>query len=237
MLAYRCGGLFPRRPTSNFLLNEEDNMKQVELLLTENVDNLGIVGDVVKVRAGYARNFLFPRLLATQPTPGAIKRLASRRVEVEKEMKKLRADREAVFARMEKLEITIMRSSNDQGILYGGVTQHEIAQAIRAEGYPIDDRHVRIGEQIKRLDTYMIPVVLDNDLRTEVKLWVVSDKPREALDGDQQAEVEAAPVEEKKEKKSRKAREEEAAAAAPTPAAAEEKAEKSAKKGKKSKGE
>ncbi len=205
-------------------------MKQIELLLTDNVDNLGIVGDVVKVRAGYARNFLLPRALATKPTPGAIKRLSARRAVVEKEMKKLRGDREALFARMEKLEITMLRSANDQGILYGGVSQHEIAEALRAEGYPIEDRHVRIGEQIKRLDSYMIPVVLDADLRTEVKLWIVSDKPREELDGDEQpAEAEAAPVEEPK-KKSRKAREEEAAEEAP--AAAEVEKPKKGKKGK-----
>ncbi len=206
-------------------------MKQIELLLTENVDNLGIVGDVVKVRAGYARNFLLPRLLATKPTPAAIKRLSARRAEVEKELKKIRAEREGIFARLEKLEITMLRSANDQGILYGGVSQHEIAQAMRAEGYAIEDRHVRIGEQIKRLDSYTIPIVLDADLRTEIKLWVVSDKPREDLDGETQpAEVEAAPAGdggEKKERKSRKPKAEATEEAAP--AEAEEKPKKSRK--------
>jgi len=204
-------------------------MKQIELLLTDNVDNLGIVGDVVKVRPGYARNYLLPRALATKPTPSAIKRLSTRRVEVEKEMKKLRSEREAVFARMEKLEITILRSANDQGILYGGVTQHEIALAMQAEGFAIEDRHVRIGEQIKRLDSYMIPSVLDADLRADIKLWVVSDKPREELE---EAPAEAAPAEgEKKEKKPRKAKAEATDEAAP--AAEEEKP----KKGKKAKAE
>jgi large subunit ribosomal protein L9 len=205
-------------------------MKQIELLLTENVDNLGIVGDVVKVRPGYARNFLLPRALATKPTPGAIKRLSTRRAEVEKELKRLRADREATFARMDKLEITIQRSSNDQGILYGGVSQHEIAEAIRAEGYAIDDRHVRIGEQIKRLDTYMIPVVLDADMRTEVKLWVVSDKPREQLEAEAVAEpvVEEAPKE-KKPKKGKAEREAEKAAEAEAAANAEGKPKKGEK--------
>jgi len=204
-------------------------MKQIELLLTDNVDNLGIVGDVVKVRSGYARNYLLPRALATKPTPSAIKRLSTRRVEVEKEMKKLRSEREAVFARMEKLEITILRSANDQGILYGGVTQHEIALAMQAEGFAIEDRHVRIGEQIKRLDSYMIPIVLDADLRADIKLWVVSDKPREELE---EAPAEAAPAEgEKKEKKPRKAKAEATDEAAP--AAEEEKP----KKGKKAKAE
>jgi len=183
-------------------------MKQIELLLTDNVDNLGIVGDVVKVRPGYARNYLLPRGLGAKPTPGAIKKLAARRSEVEKELKKQRAEREATFARMEKLEITIQRSSNDQGILYGGVSQHDIAEALRAEGYNVDDRHVRIGEQIKRLDTYTIPVVLDADMRAELKLWVVSDKPREQLEAEGQ--VAEAVAEEPKDKKGKKAKGEKA---------------------------
>ncbi|MEX2215896.1 MAG: 50S ribosomal protein L9 [Phycisphaeraceae bacterium] len=187
-------------------------MKTISLLLTETVDNLGIVGDVVEVRPGYARNFLLPRNLATTPTKGAIKALSSRRAVVEKEMKVLRGEREAIFEKLKGHEITILRSANDQGILYGGVSQHEIAEALRADGFAIDDRAVRIGEQIKRLDSYHIPIALDADLKCEIKLWVVSDKPREDLDGEKAGEAEAeaaAPVapgeaEEKPARKSRK---------------------------------
>ncbi len=205
-------------------------MKVLELLLTENVDNLGIVGDVVKVRSGYARNFLLPRALAAKPTPGAIKRLAKRRAEVEKELKVIRGQREAVFAKLEKFELTMMRSANESGILYGGVSQHDIAQALRNEGLAIEDRFVRIGEQIKRLDTYQIPIVMDTDLKTEIKLWIVSDKPREELAADAAAapaEAEA-PAEGKKKRKEK----EKAEKAEGEPAEAEAKP-----KGKKDKGE
>lgn len=170
-------------------------MKMIELLLTENVDNLGIVGDVVKVRPGYARNFLLPMGKATQPTPGNIARLAERRKQVEAEMKVLREQQEAMVTKLEGLELTIQRSANDQGVLFGGVSQHDIAEAIRAEGFAVEDRHVRIGEQIKRLDTYTVPIVIANDLKTEIKLWVVSDKPAEELEADEaegEAEVEVA---------------------------------------------
>lgn len=166
-------------------------MKQIQLLLTENVDNLGIVGDVVKVRPGYARNFLLPRGIATQPTPGNIKRLAVRRAEVEAQLKLQRAAIEALFEKLKNHELTIQRSANEQGVLFGGVSQHDITEALRAEGLHVEDRMVRIGQQIKRLDTYHIPVVLASDLKTEIKLWVVSDKPTEAL-----AAEEAKPAEE-----------------------------------------
>lgn len=165
-------------------------MKQIELLLLDNVDNLGIVGDVVKVRPGYARNFLLPRALASKPNPGAIKRLAERRAQVEAELKARREEQTKIIERLEGHEITMQRAANDQGILYGGVSQHEVAEALRAEGFALEDRFVRIGDQIKRLDSYTIPIVIDRELKTEIKLWVVSDKPAEEL------EAEAAPAEE-----------------------------------------
>jgi len=153
-------------------------MKQVELLLLDNVSNLGIIGDVVKVKPGYARNYLLPHGLATTPSDAAIARLAERRAEVAAEMAKIRTEHEALIEKINEFEITLERSANEQGVLYGGVTQHEIAQALRDAGFEmIEDRHVRIGDQIKRLDTYPIPVVIDKDLKAEVKLWVVSDKP------------------------------------------------------------
>lgn len=158
--------------------------RNIELLLVENVDNLGIVGDVVKVRPGYARNFLLPRGLATKPTPNAIKKLAERRAQVEAELKQRRLALEALTEKLEGYELTIKRSANEQGVLFGGVSQHEIAQALRDDGLAVEDRHVRIGESIKRLDSYMIPVVLAVDLKTEIKLWVVRDGP--SPDADQE---------------------------------------------------
>jgi hypothetical protein len=103
------------------------------------------------------------------------------------------------------------------------VSQHDISEGLRAEGLPVEDRMVRIGQQIKRLDTYTIPVVLAGDLKTEIKLWVVSDKPLEqqeqpAAPADGAAEG-AAPESEGEAKPRKKAKAEagaeEAAAAAP----------------------
>lgn len=165
-------------------------MKQVELLLLETVDNLGIVGDVVKVRPGYARNYLLPHGLATTPTPAAVARLAERRAKVEAEMRARRQQQEQLIEKLTGYELTLQRAANEQGVLFGGVSQHDIAESLRAEGFAVEDRYVRIGEQIKRLDSYIIPIVIDKDLKTEIKLWVVSDKPAEEL------QVEAASTEE-----------------------------------------
>ncbi len=152
--------------------------KSVKLLLTENVDNLGIVGDVVSVRTGYARNYLLPRSLARKPTDKAIAALAQRRAEVERELAELRRQLEEVVKKMKGAEVTIERSCNDNGWLYGSVTQREISEALHKAGFPqVQDRHVRIGSAIKRIDTYEIPIQFDTDLKTEIKLWVVADRP------------------------------------------------------------
>ena len=155
-----------------------------QLLLTENVDKLGIVGDHVDVKAGYARNYLLPRGLAQEPTEEAIKALAKRREEVQKEMARIRASQEQMIEKLSEFELSMERSANEQGVLFGGVSQHDIAEALREEGFNVEDRHVRIGEQIKRLDSYTIPIVIAQDLKTEIKLWVVSDKPAEDLEAE-----------------------------------------------------
>src|SRR5262245_4616947 len=116
--------------------------KKIKLLLTKTVENLSIVGDIVKVRPGFARNFLLPQALAEQPTPIKIERLKEAREAALAELAKLRTDRESLVARMKDVAIAIQRSCNDQGILYGSVTQRDISDALIAAGYPVDIRAV-----------------------------------------------------------------------------------------------
>ncbi|NBC11194.1 MAG: 50S ribosomal protein L9 [Planctomycetes bacterium] len=174
--------------------------RYLELLLVENVDNLGIVGDVVKVKPGYARNYLLPRGLAEPPTDEKIAALAERRAQIEAELAQLAEQQKALIERLENYELTLERATNDAGALYGGVSQHDVAQALRDEGFEVEDRFVRIGEQIKRVDTYHIPIVISKDLKTEIKLWVVSDRPLDLdetgpAEGEEERETEALPVE------------------------------------------
>lgn len=166
--------------------------RNIELLLTENIDNLGIVGDVVNVRPGYARNYLLPHGLATEPTEGNKKRVAARRAEVEKELRELRAQQETLLSKLEDYELTIQRSANEDRTLFGSVSQHDIALALQEEGFNVTDRDIRIGSPIKQLDSYSIPIQLATDLKTQIKLWVVSDKPAEQLATASEGEAEAA---------------------------------------------
>lgn len=167
--------------------------RNLELLLTENVDALGIVGDVVHVRSGYARNFLLPRGLATKPSEEAMKSLAAKRAEAERQLRELRAQREAMVGKLTDHEVTLVRSCNDQGLLYGSVTQKDIADALVADGFNVTARDVRLGQTIKRVDTYHVLIKLDKDLDADVKVWVVPD--RELPKGDHAAPDTPAPEE------------------------------------------
>jgi len=159
--------------------------KTVKLLLTENVESLGIVGDVVTVRLGYARNFLIPFGMATEPSEERIQELAAKRAEAEKEMAALRSEREKLVETLDGFEITLQRSCNDQGVLYGSVTQQDISSALASLGYDVPPRHVRLAETIKRIDTFDVTVRFDADLEATLKLWVVADR---RLDLDEERE-------------------------------------------------
>jgi large subunit ribosomal protein L9 len=150
--------------------------KSLKLLLTENVEALGIVGDVVTVRTGYARNFLLPRDLATKPSEEKIKALAAKRAVAEKELAELRRQRQELSGKLQGVEITLIRSTNDQGVLYGSITQQDIATALNALGHAVKPRDVRISQVMKRVDKYEVQVKLDSDLISTVKLTVQADR-------------------------------------------------------------
>jgi large subunit ribosomal protein L9 len=150
--------------------------KNVELLLVESVENVGIVGDVVKVRTGFARNFLLPRALATVPSDELVQKLQAKRAEAIKAASELRASRAATISKLTGYELTIQRSCNDQGILYGGVTQQEIATALVAAGYAVRPRDVRLSGAIKRVDDYVVHIKYETELETDIKLHVKADR-------------------------------------------------------------
>ncbi len=161
--------------------------KDVHLLLVESVDNLGIVGDVVKVRAGYARNYLLPHGLATEPDDGLIASLAEKRKQAEAEQGKLRVEREALIKRLEGVEITMERACNDLGLLYGSVTQQDISSALKALGFAVKPREVRLPQVIKRLGQFDVNIKLTGGFEEQIQIHVIADR---AMDDDKREEME-----------------------------------------------
>ena len=187
--------------------------KNVELLLLENVDNLGIVGDIVRVKTGYARNYLLPMGLAEVPTAKRIESLKEKRAEAEAELARLKSARQELIERMANAEITVTRSCNDQGVLYGSVTQRDIADALHEAGYGLTDREVRLNQPIRRIGTYPIPIQFDRELKTEISLIVEPDQPLEERE-EMEIDEEGNSVEHPKEKPAAKAQSNEEAPAA-----------------------
>lgn len=171
--------------------------KTVELLLLENVEGQGIVGDVVKVRTGFARNFLLPRALATEPSQDLIARLASKRAEAQAQVARMRAEREKMVASLQSYQITAMRTANEQGLLYGSVTQQDVADMLAAQGFAVRARDVRLGQTIKRIGDYDLVIKPEQDLEAHVHLTVKAEGVVQAEAEAGEEKTEAAPAAEK----------------------------------------
>lgn len=166
--------------------------RNIELLLLRNIESLGIVGDMVKVKPGYARNYLLPHALAEFPTPEKIEALKEARAKALAEVATARSQREALLARMTEVSVAVVRSCNDQGVLYGAISQRDISDALAQAGFGVDTRAVRLAQPIRRVGSYHVPIQLDKDLRTEITLVVQPDRQLEAEMKAAEAEAEAA---------------------------------------------
>ena len=153
--------------------------KNIELLLLQTVENLGIVGDIVRVKPGYARNYLLPHGLAEFPTPSRIEALKEERARARAELAALRKEREELLALMKEVTVTLVRSCNDKGHLYGSVTQRDIADGLKEKGYNVDVRSVRISNAIRHIGEHPVPIQFDKDLRAEIVVMVEPDQPLE----------------------------------------------------------
>ena len=147
-------------------------MPLMELLLKEDVEKLGVRGDLVKVRPGYGRNYLLPRGLAIQATPANIKRIEMQRKAI---LKKEAVDHDAATQQADLLkEVTLefARKVGEHGILYGSVTSMDIAEAIAAKGFEIDRRRIQLKEPIKETGEFEVPVKLHREVTTNLKVVV-----------------------------------------------------------------
>ncbi|MCM8796757.1 MAG: 50S ribosomal protein L9 [Candidatus Omnitrophica bacterium] len=145
----------------------------MEVILNQDVPKLGKAGTVVKVKDGFARNFLLPNKLAVPVTPANMKMLEEKRIKKERELAKLKQDSEALKQRLDGLSITITASTNEEEKLYGSITQQDIISALKDEGIELDKSMVILDEPIKSLGIYNIPIKLYPDVIAHLKVWVV----------------------------------------------------------------
>ena len=153
--------------------------KRTELLLTSNIENLGIVGDVVRVRMGFARNYLVPMGFAEVPTQDRIESLTEAREAAVKEHEVKRAAQATIIEKLEGTTLTLTRSANDQGGLYGSVTQRDISDALLENEFDVDTRAIRLHQAIRRIGEYQVTIQFGSDLKTDVEIIVNPDRPLE----------------------------------------------------------
>jgi len=147
-------------------------MAHTKVLLREDVDDLGARGEIVRVRAGYARNYLLPRNLAVEATTGNVKGIEAERAALLKKEAKERATAESQSQQMSTLELEFKRKAGEQGALYGSVTSMDVAEALRERGYEIDRHRIHLREPLKRVGDYTVPVRLHRDVTIDLKVRV-----------------------------------------------------------------
>lgn len=147
-------------------------MAHTKVLLREDVDDLGARGEIVRVRAGYARNYLLPRNLAVEATAGNVKGIEQERAALLKKEAKERATAEAQSQQMGSLELEFRRKAGEQGALYGSVTSMDLAEALKERGYEIDRHRIHLREPLKRVGEYTVPVRLHREVTIDLKVRV-----------------------------------------------------------------
>jgi large subunit ribosomal protein L9 len=147
----------------------------MEVILREHIDNLGRRGEVVKVAAGYARNYLLPRKLALVATEGNKKQIERERVKFEAREAEEQRIAEALRDRLANVEIVIARKVGETEALYGSVTTADIAEALAAKGLEVDRRKLQLAEPIKKIGEVEVPVKLHRDVVAALKVKVVAE--------------------------------------------------------------
>jgi large subunit ribosomal protein L9 len=145
----------------------------MEVILRAAVENLGHPGDIVKVSAGFGRNYLLPRGLAYAATAGNKKRMEQERQRLETAELSRKTSAEQLAARLEQVSLTFSARVGDEGKLFGSVTTTDIAHQLDGLGFTIEKRQIDLHEPIRTLGVYRIPVRLHADVKPEIKVWVI----------------------------------------------------------------
>lgn len=145
----------------------------MKVILQQDLPSLGKVGDVVRVRDGYGRNFLIPRGLAAIADDRNTNRLAhQKRMAADKAAREL-AQARALADRLNATAVTIRRQVGEEGKLFGSVTNRDIAEALAAEGLAVDRKHIELSDAIRHIGAHTVAVKLAKDVTASVKVYVI----------------------------------------------------------------
>ncbi len=144
----------------------------MEVILNKDVEKVGKVGSLVKVKEGFARNYLFPRQLASPATPANVRRIEAQKAKILAEQEKIRQEAQVVADKMAKVSVTITVEVNDLEKMYGSVTELDIAKALEQEGYSVDKKAILLEKPITDLGIFEVGVKLHPEVISKIRLWV-----------------------------------------------------------------
>jgi large subunit ribosomal protein L9 len=147
----------------------------MQIILQEDVEKLGNRGELVDVAAGYARNYLLPRKLGIEATPGNMKRLERMRVTFAKKEASEKGAAQTLADSLQGVSLTFARKAGENEQLFGSVTSADITEALEAQGYHIDKRKITLADPIKLVGEYEIPVKLHREITTNLKVAVTKE--------------------------------------------------------------
>jgi large subunit ribosomal protein L9 len=147
----------------------------VKLILREDVENLGKIGEIVEVAGGYGRNYLLPRGLAVKASTKNLKEQEHQEKLIQARMDRQKKDAQEMAGSLDSVSCTIARKTGEDEKLYGSVTSRDIEDALREEGVSIDRKRILLEEPIKQLGVYTVPVKLHADVTGNIKVWVVKE--------------------------------------------------------------
>jgi len=147
----------------------------MKIILREDVEALGPKGTVVNVADGYGRNYLIPKGAAYLATPGNINRYEEEKKFFDARSIKEREEAQTLASRLTNVSCTIAKKVGENEVLYGSVTNADIAAVLKEEGFNVDKRKIVIDEPLKKLGVYNIPIKLHPEVTAEMKVWVVKE--------------------------------------------------------------
>src|SRR5438105_9421318 len=150
-------------------------MPHKQVLLREDIDKLGARGEIVRVKAGYARNYLLPRKLAVEATANNVRQIEGEKAALAKREAKDRSGAELQAGQLRNLTLKFERKVGEAGILYGSVTSMDIAHELKEQGYEIDRRQIILREPIKRFGNYSVPIRLHREITVELPVNVLGE--------------------------------------------------------------
>ena len=144
----------------------------MEVILSQDVPSLGKAGKVVKVKDGYARNFLLPKNLAFAATPGNLRRIAQQAKKRQEQYDQQKHSAQELADKMNKVSCTVSVEVNDQEKLYGAITDTEIVKAIEVEGFTVERKNIVVENPIQDLGIFEVGVKLHPEVTAKIRLWV-----------------------------------------------------------------